>query len=117
MTRERRLAVQMWREIAKKIRSVEYVGVKQEKVRFCVSHNLVWSYNCWFCQYMRNCDECRLEKIGGACITQLSLYQCSIYGETREVRARAAETIAKILNGDSVSQKEVNSVICRRRLV
>ncbi len=117
MTRERRLAVKMWSEIAEKIRSLGYVNIKQEKLLFCVNNNLTWSYQCWFCQYMKPCDNCRLSKIGGSCVTHHSLYQSSIYGDTCEVRASAAEMIAKIFNGDDVSENAVRNIVFRRRAV
>lgn len=63
MTRERRLAVQMWREIAQGIRdkTIRYSGdMVQYKFSFCDRHELCWDRGCYFCQYCRDCRRCPL---------------------------------------------------------
>lgn len=74
MTRERRLAVQMWREIAEKIKnSGRAFDVTQFKFEFCKNHNLNWLNHCYLCQYaskfcygeneeiILNCNRCPLK--------------------------------------------------------
>ncbi len=49
MTRERRLAIQMWEEICANPHS----HINAIKERFCEEHSLDWKHGCWFCQYVR----------------------------------------------------------------
>lgn len=54
MTKERRLAVQMWREIAECIRSgnIKFISdIVNYKRDFCVRHCLDWPFNCYMCKY------------------------------------------------------------------
>ena len=59
MTKERRLAIQMWQEIVNKCRSGDNFSVIQFKDEFCKEHNLVWVNSCYFCQYYP-CSKCPL---------------------------------------------------------
>lgn len=56
MTKERRLAIEMWEQIVEALehdsRNV-YEEVNQIKARFCCEHTLNWKCECWFCQYVR----------------------------------------------------------------
>ena len=51
MTKERRLAIQMWEEIVAKCKSGEHFNVTRFKEAFCKEHNLTWVNNCYFCQH------------------------------------------------------------------
>ena len=58
MTKERRLAIEMWERIVKELENEKrYVlptdTIGDIKADVCKSNNLHWKYNCWFCQYMR----------------------------------------------------------------
>ena len=64
MTKERRLAIQMWQEIVDKCRSGEHFNVARFKDVFCKKHNLNWLSDCYFCQYCRACSQCPL----GSCM-------------------------------------------------
>ena len=60
MTKERRLAIQMWEEIVKKCQSGEDFNVARFKNDFCKEHSLSWANRCYFCQYCRCCSNCPL---------------------------------------------------------
>lgn len=69
MTRERRLAIQMWEEVKERLPewylydkySLALV-LQTYKRQFCADHGLNWAYNCWFCQYIRpGCKRCPLQ--------------------------------------------------------
>ena len=59
MTKERRLAIEMWEQIVAALERGDQYPLygKSEatkiKARFCREHNLWWKCNCWFCQYVR----------------------------------------------------------------
>ena len=106
MTRERRLAVQMWREIAERIKSGDKkFSVMLYKAEFCQKHGLTWLNNCYFCQYasefcysgeggiILNCDRCPLK----------SCEKGSMYDEVLNSRRgkshKMAVKIADILEG------------------
>ena len=61
MTKEIRLAIQMWEEIVDKCKAGEDFNVAQFKEDFCKEHNINWTSNCYFCQYLL-CFECPLDK-------------------------------------------------------
>ena len=61
MTKERRLAIQMWQAIVDKCKSGEQFNVVSFKKSFCKKHHLNWYNNCYFCQHFR-CSECPLDK-------------------------------------------------------
>ena len=60
MTKERRLAIQMWEEIVVKCKSGEPFNVSRFKEAFCKEHNLTWVNNCYYCQYFQCCTTCPL---------------------------------------------------------
>ena len=58
MTKERRLAIEMWEQIVEALENGEYGSrfvdfLTNIKSYFCRKHNLEWKYGCWFCQYVR----------------------------------------------------------------
>lgn len=65
MTRERKLAIQMWEEVKKQLPGWGYepvVELKTLKDNFCLQNGLTWKWDCWFCQYFRgNCGKCPLQ--------------------------------------------------------
>lgn len=78
MTKERKLAIQMWTEI-KALLPLWYntdrfnIGNKvcTFKYNFCSNKKVNWLYNCWLCQYSRlprndySCARCPLKSCGG----------------------------------------------------
>lgn len=60
MTKERRLAIQMWEQIVEALEQGKHDSryarpiASVIKDAFCEEHNLKWKCNCWFCQYMRH---------------------------------------------------------------
>jgi len=57
MTKERKLAIKMWKQIRKGIKFKRYffgmISIEYLKSDFCIKHNLNWFHQCWFCQYIR----------------------------------------------------------------
>lgn len=53
MTRERRLAIQMWEEIATEWEKGSIASLGTLQARFCRMNDLNWNCDCWFCQYVR----------------------------------------------------------------
>ena len=51
MTKERKLAIQMWQEIVNKCKSGEQFDVDSFKKSFCEKHRLNWYNDCYFCQH------------------------------------------------------------------
>lgn len=119
MTRERRLAIQMWEEIADKVESLpnvldngkdHFILVQNMKHDFCEKHGLNWCNRCWFCQYIRDCRKCPIsETYSGyshGCTTD------SLYGIVTarlgfyDQRAKAARGIAKALQGHDISKRK-----------
>lgn len=59
MTKQRRLAIQMWEEIVKKLKKGDKLfNLVIFKMLFCKKHNLDWVNDCYFCQYCRSCTRC-----------------------------------------------------------
>lgn len=61
MTKQRRLAIQMWQEIVNKCRSGEDFNLVDYKTDFCKKHDLKWLANCYFCNYFDTCSKCPLD--------------------------------------------------------
>ena len=64
MTRERKLAIEMWEEVKKQLPGWKcdvVFALKTLKANFCRQNGLDWRYDCWFCQYVRDdCHKCPL---------------------------------------------------------
>lgn len=60
MTKERRLAIQMWEQIVEALEQgkhdTKYARPIAQVIKeaFCEEHNLEWKHGCWFCQYVRH---------------------------------------------------------------
>lgn len=130
MTKERRLAVEMWEQIAERISDTGF-DIGRFKSDFCKEHNLRWQHSCWFCQYVRKdcqdylpssvtrglrgengCQECPIYKYNGCTEDECGctywyghgLYAivCNAYGAfSKEERIEAAKTIARLLRGEA----------------
>lgn len=59
MTKERRLAIEMWEQIVEALEQGKHnpclaiPKVDVIKAGFCEEHQLDWKLDCWFCQYAR----------------------------------------------------------------
>lgn len=118
MTKERKLAIQMWRMIREIVRRrknplgiVELYEIKRD---FCKKHDIKWWHHCWFCQYVRHndpegdegCQHCPIadktdEEVmagreTGCCH---GIYRDVIYGETVALRVLACNKIIQALQG------------------
>ena len=66
MTKERRLAIEMWEKIRDSIENetATYLFLDDDiyilKNDFLHDKGLCWESNCWFCHYIRNCEVCPL---------------------------------------------------------
>ena len=103
MTKERRLAIEMWEDIKAKLpkwwkkcdRSSISAHIVQYKNDFCVKHDLPWIANCWFCAYIRYCKDCPLRDCGDGA------YRSIINNDTPlQVKIRACEYIISALKGE-----------------
>ena len=60
MTKERKLAIQMWEQIVEALEQgkhdTKYARPIAQVIKeaFCEEHNLKWKCDCWFCQYVRH---------------------------------------------------------------
>lgn len=118
MTRERRLAVKMWHDVADNIRQgaiEDFNGVMDFRNNFIHKHNLKWYNEDWFCEYMGmsdGCSKCRLYiRCGGNCNDvkhnyyammdkKVDKYGLSLpYAEDKEEFADYADNIADLLEG------------------
>lgn len=121
MTKERRLAIEMWEQIAEHLEEPGF-DVHAFKDRFCREHNLHWEFQCWFCQYARKeyranlpsrqtvnvrngCQQCpiyKYEKCEGdvcGCNTWTDTLYARVESNHASMKERieAAKTIARLL--------------------
>lgn len=119
MTKERRLAIQMWEEIRAHIRDVSRPSLVNElfiqriKTRFVIEHNLYWKHECWFCQYVRyrdyvhgeGCQRCPLSNgysstiVGETNGCANNAYYRVLHARMRKTKLKACDEIIRILNG------------------
>ena len=97
MTKERRLAIQMWTNIRNMLSASDVCtrsDIVAYKLSFCTRYDLNWKCNCWFCMYMPSCSECPL----GCCSDGLYGIVLANYKE-KNVRIEACNGIIKALGG------------------
>lgn len=119
MTRERRLAIQMWEEIkyaiinAERPSDINSSTITELKYKFCFTHKLNWNHGCWFCEYVRykdyihgeGCQRCPLsDGSKGAIIGESSgccrnAYSRVCDARMRKTKLKACDEIIRILNG------------------
>ena len=101
MTKERKLAVLMWKQIVDILKSEKDVNanffIPAFKRKFCEKHDLHWALDCWLCNYVNRsdnfsdgCEKCPLK----TCIGTESLY-----GRAYDGDVSAAEEILAVLEG------------------
>lgn len=101
MTKERKLAIEMWKGIRDKIQSsfasdhsITEHDIIMYKNEFCCKHGLRWRCCCWFCQYIPMCIKCPLR----SCMRADSLYFTVIYKySTLHARIEACDKIIAAL--------------------
>lgn len=107
MTKERKLAIQMWEDILNMLENYEFVSshdIAYYKYSFTVGHNLNWLSNCWFCQYIRTDSDsyhrCKKCPLGSCCSpkSQYSIVTNEKHG--REKRINACKKIISALKGE-----------------
>lgn len=119
MTKERRLAIQMWYEIRARIRDVKRpsnmdgLAVAQIKHKFAVDHHLQWEYGCYFCEYVRyhdeihgeGCQRCPLSDGSADAINGYksgcckNAYHRVVDGQMRKTKLEACDEIISALKG------------------
>ncbi len=68
MTKERKLAIQMWEKIREGVEKDSWevnhlYALACFKSEFLAKHRLSWINHCWFCHYLRaDCKKCPLRK-------------------------------------------------------
>lgn len=124
MTKERKLAIQMWEEIAQQHPDSVY----EYKDSFCKEHDLDWQNDCWLCQYVRQdyradlpsregfltgynrCQKCPIYKYnrctGDECgcepKSKESVFMQARFAVDPSDRQEAAKTIARLLKGEKL---------------
>lgn len=100
MTKERRLAIEMWKDIRSRIimlgQRMRGGDIVEYKFMFCRKHDLKWSGDCWFCHYIHNCVKCPL----GGCSSDGYYGHVSDYWD-KDVRVEACNNIIKALGGEA----------------
>ena len=99
MTKERKLAIQMWINIRNMLSASDgqlSENISYFKEMFCVDHDLKWSNSCWFCQYISECgNKCPLKSCN------FGSYYSIVVNKTldKDVRVEACNHIIKALGG------------------
>lgn len=136
MTKERRLAIEMWEQIEAGIKDGTLrtgVAIDRAKSRFCDENDLEWKCECWFCQYIRKdfrqglpsrenvdvrancCYECPLYKYLASqhalrldeCGCQTDSSETSLYARVLyQTDVEAVELIIKALKGEKIWLKK-----------
>jgi len=99
MTKERKLAIQMWiniRDILSASDGQSPERISCYKKMFCEDHGLHWECNCWFCQYIQCCDRCPLH----GCHHASDYYIVMKVWLNTDARVEACNNIIKALGGE-----------------
>lgn len=102
MTKERKLAIQMWEGIKAKLPKwykTRDVTISERVIHykrdFCVKHDLPWIAHCWFCAYIKFCRDCPLKSC------ENGVYRSLVDGSSPlQVKIRACEYIISALKGE-----------------
>ena len=99
MTKERRLAIEMWKDIRDMLIGDDAVSrsdIVQYKCSFCTRNDLSWKCNCWFCTYILGCWKCPLT----CCSDGLYGIVLAPY-KNKNARIEACNGIIKALGGEA----------------
>jgi len=106
MTKERKLAIQMWEEIKNQLPywndapTLIANKVKRFKGNFCTGHHLYWDNCCWLCEYFKeNCAKCPLRSCNYK-DPATAWARLVLDGQTLEIRIAACDEIIAALKGD-----------------
>lgn len=100
MTKERRLAIEMWTNIRNMLSASDGQlprNIFSYKEMFCADHDLKWPGNCWFCQYISACDKCPLKDCGIGSLYVIVLDRA----KDKKVRIDVCNAIIKALGGEA----------------
>lgn len=99
MTKERKLAIQMWQNIRRYIKRGglrRCNSVRDCKYDFCEEKKLHWENDCWFCNYIGHCEHCPLKSCSSG-----STYATAAWGiEDIVQRLEACDEIIAALKGE-----------------
>lgn len=108
MTKERKIAIEMWKYIRTLYDTLEQIPlIDREYDLYDIKHDFLytrgikWLYSCWFCQYIRKhpdetCFKCPLRNCG----MEDSPYQRVLYSESEEEFITACNEIITALGGN-----------------
>lgn len=68
MTRERKLAIKMWEEIANVLEIKYSINMADYVARFCEEEGVDWGGDWYMCHYMTSCSKCPIKAKGYLCI-------------------------------------------------
>ena len=100
MTKERRLAIKMWKDIRDMISTSDKLlsaSVINYKEIFCKERKLKWFNNCWFCQYIPYCSKCPLVNCGFSSSYEITVSEY----RSKDVRIEACNNIIRALGGEA----------------
>lgn len=104
MTKERKLAIEMWWDIRDMISASDRLPrevIKKYKSEFCEQHELDWHNDCWFCQYRPSCFKCPLKECLKTSASSNPLYVRVLNPcENKDARIEACNNIIKALGGE-----------------
>ncbi len=125
MTKERRLAIQMWEEIRVHIRDAGRLtdiahAISRLKYWFMTEHNLHWFHGCWFCQYVRytdkihgeGCQRCPLSDGSSDAIQgyvtgcRNNAYDKVLHARMRKTKLEACDEIIATLKGETYGKRK-----------
>ena len=123
MTKERKLAVEMWKIIRHSIENDNRLilsDIAEIKKEFCKKHNLKWSSQCWFCTYVqkpivsegrrKGCSACPIGNFDNPLGSVFGCNEGSLYAivlnhindYSTEERLEACDKIIKALEGKKI---------------
>lgn len=118
MTKERRLAIEMWKHIAEELENDSCVDIIFLKKEFSIKHNIYWIHDCWLCEYFRDdddsCSKCPIfielsERVGKIDISECSgcysnCSEKSLYEMARNGDAKSAWKIVELLENKKIGE-------------
>lgn len=127
MTKERKLAVEMWEIIRQAIENNKHLihsDISEIKKKFCKEHHLEWVSGCWFCTYVRKsvlsrgrrkgCNACPIARFDDPLGIFFGCDKDSLYAIVLnhrnnfsiEERLEACDKIIKALEGERINENK-----------